>query len=205
MVPIRTILSCEPSHCRRQGRLVLAGPGNVSDPAAVSARRPADTPLGMVDPGFWVLHGVPSSDRAQYLSSTTPMRICLSTAKSATARLSRAFSGSSSLSRIASSTCIPPYHLRQRWEVRSARPPNCLTTSVTILPSLRRNLGFALFADDCSGVYRFFAMIQLSYQLKILAMKFGPVFSGQITPSRRNGMKSQSAAVRQGSTVEAQV
>ena len=50
---------------------------------------------------------------------TASWSICLLMASSATSRLRRAFSASSSLSRLASSAFRPPYWARQRWKVCS--------------------------------------------------------------------------------------
>src|SRR6266545_2103903 len=84
---------------------------------------------------------------------TTSWSICLSRANSATRRLRRAFSTSSSLRRLASSAFMPPYWLRQRCRVGSLTP-SFWQTWASVRPWARSASACRSFRMTCSGVCR---------------------------------------------------
>src|SRR5512133_53806 len=86
---------------------------------AVLAGDAAGAALGDPEAGLQVPHGPAAPLRAQKFPSASSLSMSMSNAWLATSRLSRAFSASSSLSRLASLAFIPPYWLRQRFQVAS--------------------------------------------------------------------------------------
>src|SRR5512133_4270733 len=95
--------------CRR--RTALGG--------AVLPGDPARAALGDPEALLQVDHGPAAPLRGQKFPSASSLSRSISSAWLATSRLSRAFSASSSLSRLASLAFIPPYWLRQRFQVAS--------------------------------------------------------------------------------------
>jgi hypothetical protein len=77
----------------------------------------------------------------------------MSSAWLATSRLSRAFSASNSLSRLAALAFIPPYWARQRFQVASL-VSNLRRTSARSLPSFSSRSPSRTFRTACSGVCR---------------------------------------------------
>ena len=75
-----------------------------------------------------MVHRAPSRGRARNSPLATSLRIEMSRAWSATTRLRRVFSASSSLSRFMSSDFMPPYWFRQRLKVTSETPSRVATS-----------------------------------------------------------------------------
>ena len=76
--------------------------------------RPTRPPLGDLEAHCQVRHGLAPGRRAQNFSRATSFSISMSSACSATIRLSRRFSSFSRFSSLASSAFRPPYWFRQR-------------------------------------------------------------------------------------------
>ncbi len=76
---------------------------------AMLARNAAGTTLGHPEAGLQVHHGPAAPLRGQKFPSASSLSMSMSNAWLATSRLSRAFSASSSRSRLASLAFIPPY------------------------------------------------------------------------------------------------
>ena len=83
--------------------------GRMALSAAVLAYHPADLPLGCPVTLLQNRDGPPAALRAQKFPSARSLSIAFSSSASAKSFLSRAFSFSSWVSRLASSACIPPY------------------------------------------------------------------------------------------------
>lgn len=82
--------------------------------------------------------------------SAASFSIDLSRVRSATARLSRAFSRSRSFSRLSCSTFNPLYYVLQRESVGPVMP-SVRNTSTTVCPPGQRHLRFTHLADDLLG------------------------------------------------------
>jgi hypothetical protein len=83
--------------------------------AAVLADQPARPPLRDAQHALQVRCGAPAACWAHQFPRPSSFKASIRNSLSATIRLSRAFSVSSSLSRRASSALSPPYCARQRW------------------------------------------------------------------------------------------
>src|SRR5581483_1416407 len=116
-VAVPAVLAGQLGHPRHQARLVvghgrrapLGGARLAQDPAG-PALRDAPRAAHLAD----VLDHRAPLRRAQYFPEAASLRMALSSSASARSRLSRAFSRSRSLRRLAWSVFSPPYSLRQR-------------------------------------------------------------------------------------------
>src|SRR5207253_11076972 len=110
-------------HPRHQPLLPLLGLlGLLPLRRAVLTQHAAGPALGDAEAFLEEAHGLPALVGGHHFFWATSWSICLSRASSATRRLRRAFSASSSLRRLASSCLRPPYWLRQRCRVGSLTP-----------------------------------------------------------------------------------
>ncbi len=100
-VSVPTVLTGQANDGAREDRLVRPWLRFIANRGSGDAQRTADTSLRVTVLLFDMLDGLSPSRRAQYFPSVTSLRISLSTVRSATARFSRAFSTSSSFSRLA--------------------------------------------------------------------------------------------------------
>src|SRR4029453_10218580 len=90
------------------GRLVALGGAGLPDQLARPPLRDAQHPPGVGD-------GAAPAGRAHQFPRPSSFKAWIWSSLSATIRLSRAFSPSSSLSRLTSSALSPPYWAPQRW------------------------------------------------------------------------------------------
>src|SRR5271157_1344985 len=117
------------------------------------ADNPAGVALGDPEPIDEHVDCSPTTVRGQKFPSASSLSIDLSSSASARSFLSRWFSFSSSLRRLASSAFMPPYWFRQRCQVCS-EISRCLETSSIVLPSARSFSPSASLRITCSGVCR---------------------------------------------------
>ena len=110
----RRVFMQQRHHPPRHARLIVGDLRDLPLGPARLAHHPACPPLRDTQPRPHLHHGRASSGRAQKFPEATSLRMAVSKAWSATTRLRRAFSFSSSLSRLAWSSRNPPYSRRQR-------------------------------------------------------------------------------------------
>ena len=113
-VPITSVPAGQLHQRPREGLLVIGYCYRVPLCSPGLRKRPAGAPFGDAIPLLYQFHALPSAGRAQKFPRAASFRIWLSTVRSATARLRRAFSPSISRNRFAWSTLSPPYSRRQR-------------------------------------------------------------------------------------------
>lgn len=94
--------------------LIGAWLGSITNRGTGEMERPADTPFSVTQAHSDMGHGLAATCRAQKFPRLTSRSIWLSMTASDSARRKRAFSCSSSFSRLAWSIFRPPYSLRQR-------------------------------------------------------------------------------------------
>ena len=128
-VPITSVPAGQLHQRPREGLLVIGYCYRVPLCSPGLRKRPAGAPFGDAIPLLYQFHASPSAGRAQKFPRAASFRIWLSTVRSATARLRRAFSPSISRNRFAWSTLSPPYSRRQpiKRVVRYTYAPASLT------------------------------------------------------------------------------
>src|SRR5215211_7843579 len=137
-----------------QPRLVVwSGRSRAALRGAVLAGDAARAALGDPEAGLQVPHGPAAPLRGQKFPSASSLSMSMSNAWLATSRLSRAFSASSSLSRLAWLAFIPPYWPRQRFQVAS-EISSIRRISARSLPSLSSRSPSRTLRTACSGVCR---------------------------------------------------
>src|SRR5205085_10573780 len=97
---------------------------------AVLTQHAAGPALGDAEALLEAAHSLPPLQGGHHFFWAISWSICLSRASSATRRLRRTFSASSSLRRLASSALMPPYWLRQRCRVCSLTPRRWQTWAI---------------------------------------------------------------------------
>src|SRR5262249_26124466 len=122
-VAVARVLPHQLQHPRHQPPFPLLGLlGLLPLRRALLPQHPAGAALADAEALLEEAHRLPALVGGHHFFWATSWSICLSRASSATRRLRRAFSASSSLRRLASSALRPPYWLRQRWSVCSLTP-----------------------------------------------------------------------------------
>src|SRR5581483_1259133 len=119
----------------------------------VLAEEPTGTALGHPEAFDEHHHRPPATLRGHHFPDANSFNIALSSSASASSFLRRAFSFSSSLRRLASSAFMPPYWLRQRFQVDSAMA-RWRRTSARSLPALSMRSPSRSLRTTCSGVWR---------------------------------------------------
>src|SRR6266511_709223 len=140
-------------HPRQQPLFLLLGLGHLPLGRARLPQHAAGAALGHAEGLLEVTRRLSPLGGGQNFFCTTSWSICLSRANSATRRLRRAFSTSSSLRRLASSAFMPPYWLRQRCRVGSLTP-SFWQTWASVRPWARSASACRSFRMTCSGVCR---------------------------------------------------
>src|SRR5262245_26303673 len=154
-VAVARVLAYQLQHPRHQPPFLLGGFLRwLPLCRALLPQHAAGATLGDAEALLEEAHRLPALRGGHHFFWATSWSSCLSKARSATRRLSRAFSASSSLSRLASSCLRPPYWLRQRCRVCSLTPRRWQTWAM-FSPCARSVSAWRSLAMTSSAVCRF--------------------------------------------------